>query len=193
MDSSEAKLARERCEVHPDRQAVGLCERCGRTVCLECAIPFRGAVRCERCAAIELGETAPIVAEPPTGRRGEGWVLTLLLVAGAATIPPWHRSGTLTTVLSAWSFGLDGWAALGCTAAAAALLLAFIALVRRPAGARALALSAVLSALSAASTGVALARAPEFFSTTPGPFIALGATIAATAVAAFGLLRGARP
>ena len=193
MDSSETTLARERCELHPDRAAVGVCERCGRTTCLECAVPFRGAIRCERCAAIELGEPAPKTAEPQRRLHAEHGALLLLLVAVASTIPPWHRSGTLTTRLSAWSFGLDGWAAFGCLALGAAVALVSLAAVRRWTGSRLLAAGAVLSGTSAVAIAVFLARAPGFFASTLAPFVALAGTIGATLIAAFGLLRRARP
>lgn len=192
MDPSEATLARERCSVHPDRAAVGLCERCGRTVCLECAVPFRGGIRCERCAALELGEPAPTSPERRRRLRAEHAELALLLVAAAATIPPWHRSGTLTSPLSAWSFGLDGWAALACVALAAAVAPILLALLRPASGRWAMATGSALSAVSAMAIGIALARAPGFFSSTPAPFLALGATIAAASAGAFGLVRRPR-
>lgn len=193
MDSSEATLSRERCAVHPDRGAVGLCERCGRTVCLECAIPFRGAIRCERCAALELGDPEPLPEERQRPIRAEHLQLALLVVALAATIPPWHRSGTLTTRLSAWSFGLDGWAALGCVLLAAAAVILLVATVRRSPSGRAVAAASAMSALSAISIGVTLARAPGFFSATGAPFLALGTTILATCLGAFRLLKRPRP
>jgi len=193
VDPSEATLARERCELHPDRVAVGLCERCGRRVCLECAVPFRGTVRCEQCAAKELGEPAPVVAAPRKRLRAEHAVLALLLVAAAATIPPWHRSGTLTTRLSAWSFGIDGWAALGCAALAGAAALALVAALRRAGGRGALAAAVALSAISAVATWVVLARAPGFFAATLAPYVTLGGTLGAALLGAFRLLRKARP
>jgi hypothetical protein len=193
VDSSEATLARERCAIHPDRGAVGHCERCGRTVCLECAIPFRGAVRCERCAALELGDPEPAPEERRRRIRAEHLQLALLLVALAATIPPWHRSGTLTTRLSAWTFGLDGWAALSCVFLAAATVLILVAALRRSLTAQAVGAGSVLSALAAISIGVTLARAPGFFSATAAPFLGLGATILATCLGAFRLLNRPRP
>lgn len=192
MEPSEATLARERCSLHPDRAAVGRCERCGRTVCLECAVPFRGGIRCERCAALELGEPAPSSPERRRRLRAEHAELALLLVAAIATILPWHRSGTLTSPLSAWSFGLDGWAALACVVLATAVVLVLLALLRPSSGRWALAAGSMFSALSAMAIGIALARAPGFFSSTPAPFLALGATIAAASVGAFRLLRRSR-
>jgi hypothetical protein len=193
VDSSEATLSRERCALHPDRGAVGICEHCGRTVCLECAIPFRGAIRCERCAALELGDPEPAPEERQRRIRAEHVQPALLLLSLAATIPPWHRSGTLTTRLSAWSFGLDGWAALGCVFLATATLILLVAALRRSPSGRAVAAGSAMSALSAISIGVALARAPAFFSATGAPFLALGATILATGLGAFRLLKRPRP
>jgi hypothetical protein len=193
VDSSEATLARERCEVHADRAAVGLCERCGRTVCIDCAIPFRGAIRCERCAALELGEPAPTAAPSRRRIRLELVALVLLVIAGIATIPPWHRSGTLTTRLSAWTFGLDGWAALACATLAAALVLTLVAVLRRGAAPWVLAAGGILSGLSAISVLVALMRAPEFFSATLAPLVTLAGTAGAAAAVGFRLLRLSRP
>jgi hypothetical protein len=150
-------------------------------------------VRCEQCAAKELGEPAPVVATPRRRLRTEHAVLALLLVAAAATIPPWHRSGTLTTRLSAWSFGIDGWAALGCAALAGAAVLTLFAALRRSAGRGALAPAVALAAISAVATGVALARAPGFFAATLAPFVTLGGTLGAVLLGAFRLLRRARP
>lgn len=162
-------------------------------MCLECAVPFRGAIRCESCAAIELGEPAPSAPEPKRRVHAEHAALALLLVAAVATIPPWHRSGTLTTRLSAWSFGLDGWAAFGCLALAAAVVLVSVAALRRPAATRVLAAGITMSGISAVAIGITLARAPGFFSSTPAPFLALFATVGSTALGAFRLLRRTRP
>ncbi|MGH2711333.1 MAG: hypothetical protein ACRDH9_09045 [Actinomycetota bacterium] len=192
MDSSETTIAGERCDAHPDRAAVGLCERCGRTVCLDCAISFRGAIRCERCAALELGEPAPSPAERKRRLRLEHVALGLLLVAGIATIPPWHRSGTLTGPLSAWSFGLDGWAALSCVSLAGALVLTVTTMLRLSGASRGLLGGGLLSALSALAVTVTLARAPEFFSATPAPFVMLGSTLGTVAVGALRRVRSVR-
>ena len=150
-------------------------------------------MRCEQCAAKELGEPAPVVAARRRRLRAEHAVLALLLVAAAATIPPWHRSGTLTTRLSAWSFGIDGWAALGCAALALATVLALVAALRRSGGRRGLAPAVALSAISALATGMVLARAPGFFAATLAPYVTLGGTLGATLLGAFRLLRGTRP
>lgn len=114
------------------------------------------------------------------------------LVAGlAATLPSWHRSGTLTSVLSAWNFTLDGWAGLACVALALSAVAMLIA-VARPSS-RAKAAAVMLSGLAAVGISVALARAPEFFSTTVAPFLALAGSLLGASISAFSLVRRPRP
>lgn len=177
------------CAEHDDRPAVGTCGRCGRTVCVECAIPFHGALRCESCAAIELGDPAP----PPAARRrllGLERISLLLLVIGLlASIPPWHRSGTLTSVFSAWRPVPDPWSMVASALVAAAGVLCALALRRRRAS-RAWALSWALLALVAALTVVLdLMNAPNFFRVTAAP--AVMAT-AATLAGVLGMVRARR-
>jgi hypothetical protein len=191
VDSSEATLERERCSVHPDRGAVGVCERCGRTVCLECAVAFRGAVRCERCAALELGDPEPVVPVPRRRFFLRHAAFAALVVGLVSTVPPWHRSGTLTSILSAWNFTLDGWAGLGCAALAASVVILLIGRLRPSTGGTIA--TATLSGLSALSILVALARAPEFFSATAAPFVALAGSLIGAGVCAFSLVRRPRP
>jgi hypothetical protein len=193
VDSSETTIAKERCEAHPDRAAIGLCERCGRTVCLDCAIPFRGAIRCESCAALELGDPSPSPAERGRRIRFEHLALALLLAAGIGTVPPWHRSGTLTNPLSAWSFGLDGWAAIASLALAGAVALTAVALFRPSGASKGLLGAGALSGFSAVAVVITLARAPAFFSVTPAPLVTLACTAALAALAAGRRLRHSRP
>ena len=191
MDSPEATLERERCSLHPDRGAVAICQRCSRKVCLECAVPFRGEVRCERCAALELGDPEPPTTHQRRRIRPEHVAIALLIAGLAATLPPWHRSGTLTSGMSAWSFALDGWAALGCASLAVAAALGLLAVLRP---ARSISAAGVaVSALSTVAIAVALLRAPAFFSSTPAPFLALATGVAAGSVGLFSLVRRPRP
>ena len=170
------------CQQHSDRPAVGTCGRCGRTLCLECAIPFRGGLRCEACAAIELGDPAP----PPAPRRRRIGLPraapAVLLVALLATLPPWHRSGTLTSALSAWRPVLDPWATIGSVAVALAAAALLVAL--RPAHARGWSTGGgVLAAAGALATLVSVVRAPDFFTATPAPFVTLMAASAGAILA----------
>jgi hypothetical protein len=157
------------CSEHPDRPSVGTCGRCGRTLCLECAIPFRGSLRCDACAAIELGDPAP----PPAPRRRRLGLSHLAvgaaIVATLATVAPWHRSGTLTGVFTAWR-GLDPWAT---TAAVATMLglAAFGLALRRRLARRWAAAAAAAEVVAAGATVISLMRSPDFFSATPAPTV----------------------
>ena len=170
------------CQQHADRPAVGTCGRCGRTLCLECAIPFRGGLRCDACAAIELGDPAP----PPAPRRPRIGLPraapALLLLALVATIPPWHRSGTLTSTLSAWRPSLDPWATIGSVTVALAAAVLLVALRRAHARGWTSA-GGGLAAAGAVATLVSLVRAPDFFTATPAPFVTLLAAAAGAILA----------
>ena len=193
MDPSEARLERERCSLHPDRGAVGICERCSRTLCLECAVAFRGAVRCERCAARELGDPEPTAPQRRRPIRPEHVALALLLVGLAATLPPWHRSGTLTSGLSAWSLTLDGWAALGCACLALAAIVVVLGLLKPVMRRRLSTAALLLSGAACLAIAIALLRAPTFFSSTPAPFLAAAGAMGGGVAAAFSLVRAPHP
>jgi hypothetical protein len=173
--------------VHPDRPSIGRCEGCGRTSCLGCAVPFRGRVLCRTCAATALGTPEPLEIAPVPPSRA-GWLLAggVLTVGLAATIPPWHRSGTLTGPFSTWTPAAEGPVFLAVLALGAGVLTAGGALVLNRGG-RAMAVAVVaLAVVAGVAIAFSLARAPDFYAFTPAPFVALGAA-AGGAVA--GLLR----
>jgi hypothetical protein len=174
------------CANHPDRPAVGTCGRCGRGLCVECAIPFRGDLRCEADAALELGDPTPAPA-PPRRRFGiDLLALALLVIALAATIPPWHRSGTLTSILSVWRPNPDPWSTVAAVLLAASFTVLLLTLFRGGRGRGADLTWAFLAALAAAATVVTFLRAPQFFSTTLAPVVML---VAAAGAAMLGFLR----
>ena len=179
-----------RCAVHEDRAAIERCESCGRPVCLDCAVPYRGAVRCERCVAREFGTPEPT----PARRRSappELVAAVALSVAVLASTLPWHRSGTLTSALSAWRPSLDPWASGAVGAALVSFLLAGLALLRPRGRSGAMTASwGALAGLSAVCTGVAVLRAPGFFSLTPWPYVFAIGAVGAVAVAVVRLRRG---
>jgi len=41
------------CYVHPDREAVGACSRCGRAVCSDCAVAVGANTVCRHCLTIQ--------------------------------------------------------------------------------------------------------------------------------------------
>jgi hypothetical protein len=190
----ERTAARERCEVHDDRPSVGRCETCGRATCVVCAIPFRGRLLCESCASRELGVPEPPVPRPARRPRRPEVAATILLGIGLlATIPPWHRSGPLTELLSAWRTGPQPWPLIASVGALAGLALAMAPLASRTHSLRTVArMYALAGGVAAAAAALALAASPDYTSPTVAPF-ALVAVAASAAVLGFARARRPRP
>lgn len=192
MPGENRTMTSERCGIHADRVAVASCDRCGRPVCLECAIPIRGQVLCSEDASRELGSPLPSPPRAEPSRRPEVVAGTLLGVALVATAPPWHGEGELTGVLSAWRPGLEPWAFVSCLSLLGAAVLALTPLFARfGSRARVAAAYASLAVLAVVAAAVTLVAAPDFFSPTPAPFVLMGLALAG-AVVGFGRLRALR-
>ena len=181
------QVVQRRCSVHADRPAKGRCAVCERPACLACSIPVRGRVLCRECAAREVGAPSPVTTAPvPISHRPNLVAGALLLVGLLATAVPWHRSGTLTSPFSAWG-PRDLWpflACLGLLGGSAAALMPLI-LGKGP-NRRTSLIYTALAAIAAVATARTVFGAPDYFSPTPAPFIALGAAVAA---ALLGVLR----
>jgi hypothetical protein len=149
---------------------------------------------CTTCASKALGTPEPVDrSAPPRSLRIGSLVGGLLSIALLATVPAWHRSGTLTGTFTAWRPGGEIpvlLAVLSTVAAAVALVVGAVILRRLPG--TVLIAVAGLSLVAAGSTAFSLLRAPDFYAFTPAPFVALAASTAATAAAVVGLAwRGA--
>jgi hypothetical protein len=122
-------------------------------------------------------------AEQPAPARSSSradLVAGVTLVIGLlATIPPWHRAGSLSGTLSAWlpSSDLPVFVAAVALAGAGGLTLAGT-LLRRP-GRGPIGGAAALSAVAAVAVAFSLLRAPDFYAFTAAPFVALAAALAA--------------
>src|ERR1700742_1895836 len=57
------------CYRHPDRLSFVLCERCGRTICLECQNHVGGTVLCPDDARRSNVTMMPVNARPPRPKR----------------------------------------------------------------------------------------------------------------------------
>lgn len=177
------------CGEHGDRPAVGTCGRCGRPLCVECAVPFRGSVRCQACAALELGDPAPSVKPRRTRLGLEPLALVLLVVGVAATVPPWHRSGTLTSVLSVWRPTPDTWSFVAAVCITLAGVICAISLRRRRRAAGWPVAWATAAWLGSAAALISLIRVPDFFTVTAAPMAVM---LAAAAAGVLGLVRTRR-
>jgi hypothetical protein len=155
-------------------------------VCLGCAVPFRGRLLCVSCASRALGTPEPperVVPRP--GAAAQLAVGVLLLVGLGATVPPWHRRGTLTGSFSAWNPAGHAVVFVAVVALVAATTLAGAAAVRRSGPGAVLGVGA-LALASAVSTTATLVPAPDFYAFTAAPFVSLGAAVAAAAAALLG-------
>lgn len=193
MAAPEKTAARERCAVHEDRPSVGSCEACGRATCLVCAIPFRGRLLCHSCASRELGVPEPTAPRPSHRLRPEVAATILFGIGLLATIPPWHRSGPLTELLSAWRSGPQPWPLIASVGTLLGLAVALAPLVSRTRLLRAVASTYALAGGVTAVSGVlALAASPDYTSPTLAPF-ALVAMAGSAAVLGFARSRRPRP
>lgn len=131
-------------------------------------------------------------ARPARRRRRPDIAAAILLAVGLLlTVPPWHHSGPLTEVLSAWRPGPQPWPLTASIAAVVGLAVALAPVALRTPSSRALTWSSALAAtVAAAAAALALAASPDYTSPTPAPF-AMSVLMASGAV--LGVARRPRP
>lgn len=180
------------CTSHPARPAEGTCESCGRAVCLECAVPFRGALRCAACAARAVGEEAEEAADDTAAewrRWGADRIGGFIFLTGVLlSLLPWDRVGSRTGLLSGWAPRPDPWPLI----AGLLLLLGSVTALRpAPPTRRSRLASMVLGALAAGTVLLSL-PAPDFTVRSPVPLLVLGAAVAGTVLGAVGFRTSSR-
>jgi hypothetical protein len=107
-------------------------------------------------------------------------VAAVALVIGlVTTIPPWHRAGSLSGILSAWFPSSELPVFLAALALAGAAGLTLSAALLRGTGRGPTGGAAALSALAAGAIAFSLLRAPDFYAFTAAPFMALAAAVVA--------------
>lgn len=113
------------CASHPGAPVVGRCDRCGRPLCLRCAVPVRGQVLDLACVSAVAGEPDPAGASraPARVRSADplatvGFGLVLLL-----SVLPWSRFGSRSGLFEAW---LTPWPLLAVLAAAVGLAFSVV-------------------------------------------------------------------
>ena len=172
-------VTHERCVHHPGRAAVARCSACEEPICLACAVPVRGRVIGPECLAAELGD--PQLTVPPetvTAAPRSMAALAGAVVAVAATVGPWTRTGAGDRVLGAWVPSIR-WSMLAALAAVALLVLAWWYRAR---GTRTLATLVIVgSAAVASGSALAIAFPPTFQEASWGPWLgAVGGVVAAS-------------
>lgn len=164
----------ERCDLHPGRPSAAACDRCGRPMCISCAVPVRGEALCSTCLADAFGA---ITGRPggrsgtPRGTPAARVAASALGVAVVISVFPWTRSGFGSGPFGAWG---ARWSLLAALAGAAGVVVWLF--LRYRAGARASVERAVLgaaAALVAVGAILALLRPPALTHPTPAPWAAL--------------------
>jgi TM2 domain-containing membrane protein YozV len=54
-----------KCYTHPEKDAIGTCERCGRGVCPECSVSIDGKNICKNCASIIASHDQALAHKEP--------------------------------------------------------------------------------------------------------------------------------
>jgi len=93
-----------RCASHPGAPSIGPCDLCGRSLCVTCAVPVRGALIGPECLSTVLdevpGDPTPLPLEP---RRGDRVAIAGFALVAVLSIFPWSRFGDASRFLGAWS------------------------------------------------------------------------------------------
>jgi hypothetical protein len=179
MPEDRAARTQERCASHPRTPAVAPCDRCGRPLCVGCAIPVRGRVLGACCLEAVLGPLpdggrAPRPAPDALPARLVGASLT---VAALATALPWTRFGAGSGAFGAWS-GSFRWSMVAATAAV--LGLGLWSLARRGrfgAGRLPPGFFGTLAGMGAAGALLSIAHPPPFARPSLAPWLALAACL----------------
>jgi hypothetical protein len=127
-DERTAKV--DRCDLHPGSASVAVCDGCGRPMCVRCAIPVRGLVYGAECVLEDVGERP---APPPTREPISRWLAIAGVAAGialAATVLPWSKFGSGSSVFGAWST-TPRWSMLAAVCSLVGVLLWMIRIVAR--------------------------------------------------------------
>ena len=181
-DERSTKSA-ERCSLHPGSAVVAICDGCGRSLCLACAVPVRGRVLGAECLAEALGPDAvpeePEVVRTGSGRRGLAGAAFALAVL--STVLPWSRFGEGASIFGAWR-GVPRWSAAAGLAALAGLVL-WLWARRRGGTTRADAAMAGLGGVVTVTALMAIVHPPYATHTSFAPWIAAAAGLAAATAA----------
>jgi hypothetical protein len=177
---TETTKSTERCEVHPGSPSVARCARCGRTLCIVCAVPVRGAVLGPECLPPEV---AAETREEPARRvpMPRWWAVTgaALTVLVGTTVFPWTRFGLASGWFGAW--GLPSrWSLVAAIPGALALGLW---VTHRHPGRAVCGIVALLSVAAAAGAELAILNPPPFTKATLAPWVAVASAAVSTAAA----------
>ena len=173
----------DRCATHPGRPRAATCERCGRALCLVCAVPVRGVAYGPECLDEVLGPDASLVETPkPTRAPVDLAAGVAIAVALLATFAPWTRFGTGSGWLhGAWSPDVR-WSMVAAVSAVAALVAWVVARPGHDGAARRICMVACV--VIAMGSVLAILNPPPFTKPALAPWVALAASVSALAALA---------
>jgi hypothetical protein len=176
-DERATKVA-DRCATHPGRPKAATCERCGRALCIVCAVPVRGVAYGPECLGDVLGDDVPPVDTPrPTRSPADRAAGVAILLALVATLAPWTRFGTGSGWLhGAWSADVR-WSMLAAISALVGAIAWWWARPGRGTIARRVSLAACVGI--AVGSLLAIANPPPFTKPALAPWVALAAAVVA--------------
>jgi hypothetical protein len=183
-------VTHERCVHHPGRGAVTRCGACEEPICLACAVPVRGRPIGPECLASELGDPDLTVPPEPTPATGSGAAVAGAVLALAATIGPWTRTGGSDRLFGAWVPSLR-WSTVAAVSAVALFAAAWWFRIHATRAGATLVLIASVG-VTAGST-MAIAYPPTFQAASWGPWVGVTGGVVALVGAITSLLRERRP
>jgi hypothetical protein len=128
VDEGQAPARAGRCANHPGVARVGVCDACGRPLCLSCATPVRGRLIGPECLPTVLEVPLPARAIPaPIPHAGDRVALTGFVAVVVLSAFPWSR-GLVSGPFSAWA---RHWSLVACALALAGAVVSLLAW-RRP-------------------------------------------------------------
>ena len=168
---------------------MGVCDVCGRPLCVECAVPVRGRVLGSECLAEVLGDDIGGSEPPPPWRKkrsaADRVAGVLLAIVALASLLPWTRFSTGSGFAGAWA--IDGrWSMLAAGGATIGLGV-WLASGARSALARIAAVAG--GAVASAGSLLAIVNPPPFTKPAAAPWIALVAGASALLAAVVGGIR----
>jgi hypothetical protein len=94
------------CANHAAIPAVGLCDMCGKAICLSCAVPVRGRLIGPECLGKVLDDVS-IAPRPPELRglpvQGDALAIAGFALVVVLSVFPWTRFGDNSGYFEAWS------------------------------------------------------------------------------------------
>jgi hypothetical protein len=173
-----------RCVHHPGVARAAVCDVCGASLCMGCAVPVRGVAVGPECLATVLNDAEPATLIPAaTVNRADAVAAFAFGLVVALSILPWSRFGAASGPFLAWT---PHWSLFAVGSAVVGLLVAVAPVRRRWNPVVEVALLIALAVAVATGAFLHYDRPPPLSSPTIVPFIA---GLAGVVVVAEGLAR----